>query len=92
MHLLVSYYVQSTALDIVGAPKMNETSSLLKGSYIQGARLRLNKERLVDIGGGRGERENYSKVVQSMHYGSMRGVNSNRLDSPVREGFTALEK
>lgn len=77
MHLLVSYYVQSTALDIAGAPKMKETSSLLKGSYIQGARLRLNKELLVDIGGGRGKRENYSKVVQSMHYGSMQGVNSN---------------
>ena len=49
MHLLVSYYVQSTALDIVGVLKMNETSSLLEGSYIQGAKHRLNKELLVDI-------------------------------------------
>ena len=55
MHLLVSYCVQSTALDIVGIPKMNETSSLLEGSYIQGARHRVNKELLVDIGGGRGK-------------------------------------
>lgn len=77
MHLLVSYCVQSTALDIVGIPKMNETSSLLEGSYIQGARHRVNKELLVDIGGGRGKRENYSKVVQSVYYGAMRGVNSN---------------